>query len=143
MADRSLRVARIATGFALMLSVTVLSACTAFGPNYGVLDREATSGDAVPDAVTEQDSGDVADLSSARWVGEHSGSSIWLLRGVDQGSICVLAFPEGGEWGMACGGEGGPVEMSGPAGHFVTIPDDYPAPDGATRVSDNVYALSP
>lgn len=127
----------------LALTAMGLSGCTVFAPSYGVLDREAEPADAVPDAVAEQDSGDVADLSSARLVGEHSGSSIWLLRGVEQGTVCVLAFPGDDEWGMACGGEGAPVEMSGPAGHFVTVPDDYPAPDGATRVSDNVYALSP
>lgn len=127
----------------LALTAMGLSGCTVFAPSYGVLDREAEPADAVPDAVAEQDSGDVADLSSARLVGEHSGSSIWLLRGVEQGTVCVLAFPGDDEWSMACGGEGAPVEMSGPAGHFVTVPDDYPTPDGATRVSDNVYALSP
>lgn len=139
----SLRLVRITAGLVLALTAMGLSGCTVFAPSYGVLDREAEPADAVPDAVAEQDSGDVADLSSARLVGEHSGSSIWLLRGVEQGTVCVLAFPGDDEWGMACGGEGAPVEMSGPAGHFVTVPDDYPTPDGATRVSDNVYALSP
>jgi hypothetical protein len=143
MAGGTLRIRRITAALALALTAMALSGCTAFAPSYGVLDREAEPEDAVPDAVAEQDSGDVADLSSARLVGEHSGSSIWLLRGVEHGAVCVLAIPEDGEWGMACGGEGAPVEMSGPAGHFVTVPDDYPTPDGATRVSDNVYALSP
>ena len=143
MSRGSLRIARITTGLALALTAVGLSGCTAFAPSYGVLDREAEPEDALPDAVAEQDSGDVADLSSARLVGEHSGTSIWLLRGVEPGTVCGRAFPEDGVWGMGCGGNGSPVEMSGPAGHFVTVPDDYPTPDGATRVSDNVYALSP
>lgn len=143
MARDTLRIRRITAALAVALTATALSGCTAFAPSYGVLERDAEPGDAVPDAVAEQDSGDVADLSSARLVGEHSGSSIWLLRGVEQGTVCVLAFPEDGEWGMGCGGNGAPVEISGPAGHFVTVPDDYPTPDGGTRVSDNVYALSP
>ncbi|WP_045264631.1 hypothetical protein [Microbacterium oxydans] len=137
------RISRIAAVLTLALTAVGLSGCTAFAPSYGVLDRDAEPEDALPDAVAEQDSGDAADLSSARLVGEHSGTSIWLLRGVEPGTVCVLAFPEDGVWGMGCGGNGAPVEMSGPAGHFVTVPDDYPTPDGATRVSDNVYALSP
>lgn len=143
MASGSLRIVRITAGLALALTAMALSGCSAFAPSYGVLDRDAEPEDAVPDTVAEQDSEDVADLSSARLVGEHSGTSIWLLRGVEQGTVCVLAFPEDGVWGMGCGGKGAPVEMSSPAGHFVTVPDDYPTPDGATRVSDNVYALSP
>ncbi|MGV2901307.1 hypothetical protein ACNPM4_06475 [Microbacterium sp. AGC62] len=143
MTDRSLRVARTAAGLLLTLSAIALSGCTAFATNYAVLDRDAEAADSVPDGVVEQDSGDVADLSSARLVGEHSGSSIWLLRGVEPSTVCVLAYRDEDEWGMGCGGERGPVEMSGPAGHFTTVPDDYPTPDGATRISDNVYALSP
>ena len=132
------------TGLVLALSAAALSGCTAFATtSYAVLDREAEPADALPDAFTEQDSGDVADLSSARFVGEHSGSSLWVLRGVDQGTICVLAYRDENAGGMGCGGERGPVEMSGPAGHFVVVPDDYPAPVGAVPVSDNVYALSP
>lgn len=130
-------------GLVLALSAATLSGCTAFSSGYAVLDRAVEPADAVPDAVAEQDSGDVADLSSARFVGEHSGSSLWLIRGLDEKTVCVLAYLDESQWGMGCGGETGPVEMSGPAGHFMALPDDYPAPDGATRVSDNVYALSP
>ncbi|MFJ6532439.1 hypothetical protein [Microbacterium sp. NPDC091662] len=143
MAHGSVSIARMTAGLVLALSVAALSGCAAFTTGYAVLDREAAPADALPDAFVEQDSGDVADLSSARFVGEHSGSSLWLLRGVDQGSICMLAHQDETVGNMVCGGDGGPVEMSGPAGHFVTVPDDYPTPDGATRISDNVYALSP
>lgn len=121
----------------------MLSGCTAFTSSYAVLDREAEPADTLPNAVIEQDSGDVADLSSARFVGEHSDSSLWLLRGVDVGAVCVLAYQDETAWGMGCGSERGPVEMSGPAGHFTMVPDDYPTPDGATRISDNVYAPGP
>ncbi|PRA80639.1 hypothetical protein [Microbacterium sp. MYb66] len=143
MTDRSLPLARAAAGLLLALSAIALSGCTASSASYAVLDRDAEPADTVPDGVIEQDSGDVADLSSARFVGEHSGSSVWLLRGVEPSTVCVLAYLDESEWGMGCGGERGPVEMSGPAGHFTTVPDDYPTPDGATRISDNVYALSP
>ncbi|NJI59986.1 hypothetical protein HCX50_11165 [Microbacterium oxydans] len=143
MTDRSLRVARTAAGLLLTLSAIALSGCTAFSTGYAVLDREAEPADALPDAVAAQYSVDDADLSSARFVGEHSGSSIWLLHGADEGTICVLAHLDETAGGMACGGERGPIGMSGPAGHFMVVPDDYPTPDGATRISDNVYALSP
>lgn len=143
MADASLRIARMTAGIVLAFSAAVLSGCTAFATGYAVLDREAEGADALPDAFIEQDPADIADLSSARYVGEHSGSSLWLLRGLDQGSVCILAYRDETAGIMGCGSEGGPVEMSGPAGHFVTVPDDYPTPDEATRISDNVYALSP
>ena len=143
MTDRSLRIARAAAGLTLTLSAIVLGGCTAFSTGYAVLDREVEPADTLPDEVIEQDSGDVADLSSARFVGEHSGSSLWLLQGIEPSSVCVLAYRDETAGGMACGSERGPVEMSGPAGHFVIVPDDSPAPDGATRISDNVYALSP
>lgn len=143
MTDGSLRIARMTSVLALALSAVALSGCTGSATSYAALDREAESADAVPFPVIEQDSGDAADLASARFVGEHSGSSLWLLRGVDQGTVCVLAYQDESAWGIGCGGEGGPVEMSGPAGHFITVPDGYTTPDGATRISDNVYALSP
>jgi hypothetical protein len=143
MTDRSLRVARAAAGLALTLSAIVLGGCAAFPTSYAVLDRDAEPADTVPDDVIEQDSGDVADLASARFVGDHSGSSLWLLRGVEPSTVCVLAYRDESEWGMGCGGERGPIEISGPAGHFAAVPEDYPTPDGATRISDNVYALSP
>ncbi|AZS48359.1 MULTISPECIES: hypothetical protein [Microbacterium] len=143
MTHGSHRIARMTTGLVLALSAAALSGCTAFTTDYAVLERDVEPADALPDAFIEQDSGDVAELSSARFVGEHSGSSLWVLRGVDQGTVCVLAYRDETAGIMACGGERGPVEMSGPAGHFVLVPDDYPTPDGATRISDNVYALSP
>lgn len=143
MTDRSLRVARTAAGVLLTLSAIALSGCTAFSTGYAVLERDAEPADALPEEVIEQYSADDADLPSARFVGEHSGSSIWLLRGADEGTICVLAHLDETAGGMACGGERGPIGMSGPAGHFMVVPDDYPSPDGATRISDNVYALSP
>ncbi|WP_270366263.1 hypothetical protein [Microbacterium algeriense] len=143
MAITSLHVARMTAGVALAASAVALSGCTAFATSYDVLDREAEPADMVPDSVVAEDSGDVADLSSARLVGEHEGTSIWLLRGVEVGAVCVLAYPDNDLWLMACGGEQGPVELSGPAGHFVTVPDDYPTPDGATRISANVYAVTP
>lgn len=143
MTNRSLRVARTTASLLLTLSAIALSGCTAFATNYAVLDRDSEAADAVPDGVVEQDSGDVADLSSARLVGEHSGSSIWLMRGFEPSTVCILAYRDKDEWGMGCGGSRGPVEMSGPAGHFTTVPDDYPTPDGATRISDNVFTLAP
>lgn len=46
--------------------------------------------------------------------------------------------PGDDDWVVGCGGGG--TKVVGRAGSFEIVPDGVPAPEGATQVSENVYA---
>ena len=133
------RVGSIALVMAVALAF-VVTGCTAPGPSYSILDREATSEDVVPDALPAY-AGDSAVLDTSRFVAERDGIRIWLLRGQESSTVCLLAFPGAEDWVMACGGDHAPASMSGPAGEYVYQPDGLPAPKDSTRISENVFAV--
>lgn len=81
--------------------------------------------------------GDV-DAASSRSVGAHDGTLLWLARGAESSSVCLVAFAGGEDWVVSCGGD--TLEIDGAVGNFLVQPDDFPAPEGATKVSENVWA---
>ncbi len=124
-----------------VLSVVALSGCTGVGPTYAVLDREAGARDEVPADLPGYAWDDV-DQATARFVGEDEGTSLWLARARDDTSACLLAYGDEESWVLGCGGDGAPFSLGGVTGTFTVVPDGAPAPEGMTRVSENVYTAS-
>lgn len=125
----------------MVCSALALTSCAASGPTYAALERDAQAVDELPDALTP-DAGDHADLATARFAGEHDGTSLWLTRGNDSSAVCLLAYQDESTWLLGCGGQNGPVGINGIVGAFMTVPDGVPGPDGATKISENVYTAS-
>ncbi|MDH5132094.1 MULTISPECIES: hypothetical protein [unclassified Microbacterium] len=130
-----------AAALAVILSAVALSGCTAAGGAYSVLDREAEARDEVPADLPGYAWDDV-DQATARFVGEGDGTSLWLARARDDAAACLLAYVDADTWVIGCGGNGAPFSIGGVTGTFTVVPDDAPAPDGMTRVSDNVYTTT-
>lgn len=124
---------------ALVCSVLALAGCSASGSSYAVLDRDAHPEDEVP-AQLPASAGDGADLDSARFVGRHENSSLWLMRGDDDSGVCLLAYLDEATWAIGCASDDGPMQVGGLAGSFTVIPDHAAAPENATQISGNVYA---
>ncbi|MFP7759860.1 hypothetical protein [Marisediminicola sp. LYQ85] len=121
--------------------MAVLAGCVGGTSDFAVLEREPGPGDALPDLPGY--AFDDLDMSSARFVGEHDGTDVWLARSGDSVvglGVCLIVSPEGGDWHVACGGTG-QLEIDGPGGRFEIRPDDSPTPEGATAVSENVFAF--
>jgi len=126
-------------GMALIATCAVLTltSCAASGSGYAVLDSDAQPADEVPEALPAS-AWDTADSSSARFVGEHDGTSLWLTRGGDETDVCLLAYADEDTWVLGCGG-GSPFGVAGVSGSFTVIPDGVPSPEGMTQISENVY----
>lgn len=52
--------------------------------------------------------------------------------------MCIVADAGEDEWVVGCGGAG--TKVDGMAGSFEIVPDGIPAPEGATQISENIYA---
>ncbi len=120
-------------------SAFLLTGCIASGFPYAVFEEEAQPADELPSELPAY-AGDGADLETARFVGEHDDSSLWLMRGAEKTDICILAWQDEAAWVLGCGLASGPVGIGGMAGEFTVLPDGMPAPEGTTQVSENVYA---
>ena len=125
---------------AVACSAFLLTGCVASGFPYAAFERDAQATDEVP-AELPAYAGDSADLDTARFVGEHDGTSLWLMRGSTQTGICILAYRDEEVWPLGCISAGAPMGVGGLAGSFTVVPDDAPAPEGAVQVSKNVYAV--
>lgn len=124
----------------LIVFAALLVGCSPSGATYSVLDRAAESVDEPPSVVT--DSGDDIAASSARFVGEHEGAQLWLARSTTANGICLIVYPNSQDWVAGCTNAGGPLEVSGPAGAFVVLPDGSPTPDGTSQLTDNVFVVT-
>lgn len=124
-----------ATALALV-SAGVLTGCSFVSSDLDVLDSDRQVADELP--ILEDYSYDEVDEPSSRYVGEHDGISLWVARGTESPACLVAVGEDADEWLVACGGL--PLRMSGLDHAFELRPDGAPAPEGGTRVSDNVYA---
>lgn len=132
---------RTATGLTVALSAVAfaLAGCTATGDTYSVLEQEAQPEDEVPSDLPSY-AWDDADPTSARFVGEEEGTSLWLARASDDTGTCLLAYVDEETWVLGCGGDGAPFRVGGIAGSFTVIPDGAHPPDGMAAISENVYS---
>lgn len=116
-----------------MLLMVFLAGCSSSGVSYALLDREAQSSDQLPEQVIDG-SADI-DPNSSRFVGDHDGADLWLARAERADTVCLVVFPNEADWVVGCGAEGGGLGV----GDYMVVPDGSPSPDGATKLSDNVY----
>lgn len=127
------RLAVLALG---LTAVTLLSGCGLSATTLSVFETEREAEDELP--PLEDDSYGSVDVESSHYVGEYEGVSLWVTKGSDS-PVCIVAItdPED-DWMVGCGGL--PTRISGSGHTFEFRADDWPAPEGMTRVSDNVYA---
>lgn len=108
-------------------------------PTYAVFDRAAEEADELPSDIPDY-AVESVDKTTARFVGEYEATSLWLMRGREPAMICLVAHQSDQKWNAACGGEQGPLAVSGDAGHFTVVPDGDTGPAGATQISENVFS---
>ncbi|GAA2926246.1 hypothetical protein GCM10010458_05220 [Microbacterium luteolum] len=117
------------------LAVCFLAGSSA-SPELSALDAARSDGDELP-LVAGEDSY-AADGSTSRFVGDFEDVSLWISRGADS-PVCLIAVNTSLDEGFTvCGGL--PLGAEGLGHIFELWPDDAPAPDGMTRLSENVYA---
>lgn len=114
----------------------VLTACMMGFPSYADLAGDPTQQDALPDGLPDHAYGDI-DVDSSRYVGDDDGTQLWLARGTERDSVCLVSITDidADDWQVACGGAAGPLT----AGSYVVHSDGYPTPDDAVPISENVY----
>ncbi|UYO96633.1 hypothetical protein OED01_13640 [Microbacterium sp. M28] len=117
-------------------SIVLFTGCGTTPDLYADLQGEQDSQDELPQL--EDDAYESVDVASSRYIGEHDGTSIWLAQGLEESSLCLVA-DAGEQWVVGCSG-GGPLNVGGVVGEFEVLPDGMPTPEGATKLSDNVYA---
>ncbi|MFS2240723.1 hypothetical protein [Microbacterium sp. OR16] len=121
--------------------ILVFSGCSAsVKDDFADLRKPHTSQDKLP--ALDEDPIETINFSTARYVGEHKGTSLWIAEGIEASSVCLVALVGDSEGSIACGGTSG-VASQGPAGSFAVIPDGVPVPDNAMKISENVYAITP
>lgn len=108
-------------------------------PTYAVFDRAAEESDELPSGLPEHAT-DAADETTARNVGAYGATSLWLMRGEEPATICLVAHVTDEVWISGCGGDNGPFTLSGDPGRFTVLPDGAPSPNDATQVSENIYS---
>lgn len=100
------------------------------------LQGDRASGDELP--VLTDYAYDAVDASTSRFVADHEGASIWLAEGLEGTTVCLIVDAGADAWVVGCGGA--PTRVGGLTGSFEVVPDGAPAPEGATQISENVYA---
>ncbi|WP_447911785.1 hypothetical protein [Microbacterium phyllosphaerae] len=119
-----------------LIILAALTGCSFSPTNLAVLETDRVAEDELP--PLEDDSYEPVDVDSSHYVGEHEGVSLWIAKGTDSPAcIVAIADPED-DWVVGCGGL--PTRISGSGHTFEVRADDSPAPEGMTRISDNVYA---
>jgi len=126
--------------FSLLGLVALLAGCSSSGATYSVLDRQAGPDDELPSVVVE--GSDEITFDTARYVGEHDDTRLWLARAERPDTVCLIVYPNDREWVVGCGAEGGAIGVGGPSGDFVVTPDGAPVPDDSLKVADNVFVAT-
>lgn len=117
--------------------LTVLVGCSASGGSgYALLDADASSDRSIP-PLPDHALDDV-DEATLRYAGASEGTELWIARGAEGATVCLLVYPGEDGWVTACGGDSGPLETSSADATYRLQPDGLPVPDGWTAVTGNV-----
>lgn len=81
---------------------------------------------------------DDLDVSTSHYVGDHEGASLWLAQGLKEATVCLVVDAGEEEWVVACGGA--TLKVDGEAGTYEVVADGAQEPEGAVKISENVYA---
>lgn len=125
---------------AVSLISIALTGCTTGSAGYPIFDRAAQPEDTTPTSLPDY-ARDNIDLITTRYVGEHHGTQLWLGKGREAATVCLLAYPDDHDWVIGCGGEGQNEVYGVKVGRFVFQPDEHPAPEDSEAISDNVYFI--
>lgn len=117
-------------------AITLLSGCSGQLDGFVDLQGEKQDRDELPELA--DNAYDELDVSTSRYIGEHEGTSLWLAQGLENSTVCLVADAGEKEWLVGCGG--GAVKVSGQAGTYQVVGDGAAAPEGAVKISENVYA---
>ncbi|RUQ98116.1 hypothetical protein [Labedella endophytica] len=132
---RRMRRVGLTAGLGLVMAAA-LAGCASPG-GYAVIDAEpAADSPALPELPDY--ALDNVDESTLRYAGDDDGTPLWLGVGAETATMCLFAYPNETEWIVSCGGDAGPLEMSGAGSTYRLQPDGMPVPDGWTAVSENV-----
>lgn len=128
---------RVAAAAAVPLAAALaLSGCASDLETYSDLQRDRRPADELP--LLPDNPYEGVEESSSRYVGEHDGFALWIAEGSEADMKCLIVVLDSDEWRVGCGD--GSTRFSGAAGAFGVVADGAPAPDGATMISENVYA---
>lgn len=127
---------RLAAAALALTAVTLLSGCGFSTTTLSVLETDRVPEDELP--TLEGDSYEPADIESSRYVGEYEGVSLWVTKGTDSPACLVAITDPEDDWVVGCGGL--PMRITGSGPTFELRADDWPDPEGMTRISENVYA---
>lgn len=122
------------TTAAALATIFTLAAC-APGPVYSDLDRVATSDDAWPIDLPAYASDDL-NPESSRLVGHDGTTALYLATSMPSGGVCLLVYPDNGNWVVGCGADG--MRVGGGGNSSYTVRSDGAITDG-TAISGNVY----
>ncbi|MEJ6555379.1 hypothetical protein PQI51_10150 [Microbacterium esteraromaticum] len=122
-------------------SIFTFSGCSTPAGQFSDLQADRTPKDELP-VLAEEYAYEGVDPSTSRYVGDHDGTSLWIVEGLAESPICLVAVAGESEWFVSCGGATG-VGLKGIAGDFLALPDGALPPEKATKVSENVYATMP
>lgn len=116
--------------------VFVLAGC-AVAPGYSLLDREPTPADSLtPDFI---ESVPQVDSETSRFAVDDGGTLLWIAKGVEDGTMCLIIQIEGEGMEGLCGGP--PVTVSSVSTPTYSLyVDGVPTPEGHRKVSDNIFA---
>lgn len=120
-----------------LIAVFALTGCIDPGSGYAVLDRDAVATDALPADLPAYADDDL-EPSSSRFVGEHDGNMLFLAKGKDPRSVCLVVYPNPTDWVIGCGG-GSEFGVSGPSGGYTVRPDGAPELELFNEVATNVF----
>lgn len=131
----------VLAGIAAGIVAASLGSCAILGPSYSDLNSDTGSDVALPETV-EGDAG--LNASTARFVGDHVGTQVWLSRGSDDDSVCIILAPLEGTPSVECGTAGNELSATSRPARFYVVPDGGEVPDDGdnTRLSNNVYVIS-
>lgn len=126
---------------ALAISIVALvgaTACSHQVDNYSDLSEDSDNEKPLPDTIREEASVSL-DLDSARWVGEHEGTELWLGLEADDMGICLVVYPDDERWVSGCSTAGEVIVSNGDGWDYRAHPDNADLPEGAIQVSRNVF----
>ena len=133
---------RVLAGVAGSIVAFSLGGCSMFGPpSYSDLEGDSESAATLPEEVR---SDGALNADTAHFVGDHEGTQVWLSRGAEDDSVCIILAPMEGSASVACASAGSELSATNRPARFYVVPDGGQVPDDGEnmRLSNNVYVIS-
>ncbi|MFC9560597.1 hypothetical protein [Agromyces sp. NPDC056965] len=122
-------------------ALVMLTACVGSGLGFAALDRAEAPGDALPTDLPDYAYDDIV-RSSSRFLVEHDGNRLYLVKAEETDRVCLLIYPDSTDWVLGCGGAP-EFGVGGTTGSYVVradAPASAPAPAGHSRkIAPNLF----